>query len=57
MILTKTAMNPSFLTAHTPTTIAIVGAGFSGSLVATHLLLAGFSRNLLSGISGGLGSA
>jgi uncharacterized NAD(P)/FAD-binding protein YdhS/glyoxylase-like metal-dependent hydrolase (beta-lactamase superfamily II) len=31
-------MNPSFLTAHTPTTIAIVGGGFSGSLVATHLL-------------------
>ncbi|WP_335108673.1 FAD/NAD(P)-binding protein [Nostoc sp.] len=38
MILAKTAMNPSFLTAHTPTTIAIVGGGFSGSLVATHLL-------------------
>ena len=31
-------MNTSFLTAHTPTTIAIVGGGFSGSLVATHLL-------------------
>jgi len=31
-------MNLSFLTAHTPTTIAIVGGGFSGSLVATHLL-------------------
>lgn len=31
-------MNPSFLTAQTPTTIAIVGGGFSGSLVATHLL-------------------
>ncbi|MEH2457715.1 MAG: FAD/NAD(P)-binding protein [Nostoc sp.] len=31
-------MKPSFLTAHTPTTIAIVGGGFSGSLVATHLL-------------------
>ncbi|MFQ4144854.1 FAD/NAD(P)-binding protein [Chlorogloeopsis sp. ULAP02] len=31
-------MNPSFLIAHTPTTIAIVGGGFSGSLVATHLL-------------------
>ncbi|WP_414529850.1 FAD/NAD(P)-binding protein [Nodularia chucula] len=31
-------MNSSFLTAHTPTTIAIVGGGFSGSLVATHLL-------------------
>ena len=38
MILAKTAMNPSFLTAHTSTTIAIVGGGFSGSLVATHLL-------------------
>lgn len=31
-------MNSNFLTAHTRTTIAIVGAGFSGSLVATHLL-------------------
>ncbi|MBD2534569.1 FAD/NAD(P)-binding protein [Nostoc flagelliforme FACHB-838] len=31
-------MNPSFLTVHTPTTIAIIGGGFSGSLVATHLL-------------------
>ncbi len=31
-------MNPSFLTTHTPTTIAIVGGGFSASLVATHLL-------------------
>ncbi|MEH2056605.1 MAG: FAD/NAD(P)-binding protein [Nostoc sp.] len=31
-------MNTSFLTAQTPTTIAIVGGGFSGSLVATHLL-------------------
>ncbi|MEH2465431.1 FAD/NAD(P)-binding protein [Nostoc sp.] len=31
-------MNPSFLTAHTSTTIAIAGGGFSGSLVATHLL-------------------
>lgn len=38
MILAKTAMNPNFLTAHTPTVIAIVGGGFSGSLVATHLL-------------------
>ncbi|QFS49932.1 FAD/NAD(P)-binding protein [Nostoc sphaeroides] len=31
-------MNPNFLAAQTPTTIAIVGGGFSGSLVATHLL-------------------
>lgn len=31
-------MNPSFLTVHTSTTIAIVGGGFSGSLVTTHLL-------------------
>ncbi|NEU84476.1 FAD/NAD(P)-binding protein [Nostoc sp. UIC 10630] len=31
-------MNPSFLTDQTSTTIAIVGGGFSGSLVATHLL-------------------
>ena len=31
-------MTSSFLTTHTPTTIAIVGGGFSGTLVATHLL-------------------
>ncbi|WP_222620644.1 FAD/NAD(P)-binding protein [Sphaerospermopsis sp. LEGE 00249] len=31
-------MTSSFLTTHTPTTITIVGGGFSGTLVATHLL-------------------
>ncbi|MCC5634430.1 FAD/NAD(P)-binding protein [Nostoc sp. CHAB 5844] len=31
-------MKPNSLTTHTPTTIVIVGGGFSGSLVATHLL-------------------
>ena len=31
-------MTSSFFTTHTPTTIAIVGGGFSGTLVATHLL-------------------
>ncbi|MBD2438090.1 FAD/NAD(P)-binding protein [Nostoc sp. FACHB-110] len=31
-------MQPNSLTTHTPTTIVIVGGGFSGSLVATHLL-------------------
>lgn len=31
-------MNPNFLSAHTSTTIAIIGGGFSGSLVAAHLL-------------------
>ncbi len=31
-------MNPDFSTAQTPATIAIVGGGFSGSLVAIHLL-------------------
>ncbi|MBH8575404.1 FAD/NAD(P)-binding protein [Nostocaceae cyanobacterium CENA369] len=31
-------MKPNSFTTHTPTTIVIVGGGFSGSLVATHLL-------------------
>lgn len=31
-------MLPAMLISDIPTTIAIVGAGFSGSLVATHLL-------------------
>jgi uncharacterized NAD(P)/FAD-binding protein YdhS/glyoxylase-like metal-dependent hydrolase (beta-lactamase superfamily II) len=31
-------MAPNFLSSNTPTTIAIVGSGFSGSLVAAHLL-------------------
>ncbi|MBD2493359.1 FAD/NAD(P)-binding protein [Nostoc sp. FACHB-280] len=31
-------MQPNSLTTHTPTTIVIVGGGFSGSLVATHLM-------------------
>ena len=31
-------MVPTILSSNTPTTIAIVGAGFSGSLVAVHLL-------------------
>ncbi|BBD59900.1 beta-lactamase domain-containing protein [Nostoc sp. HK-01] len=31
-------MKPNSFTTYTPATIAIVGAGFSGSLVATHLL-------------------
>jgi uncharacterized NAD(P)/FAD-binding protein YdhS/glyoxylase-like metal-dependent hydrolase (beta-lactamase superfamily II) len=38
VILTDNAMTSSFLTTHTPTTITIVGGGFSGTLVATHLL-------------------
>jgi uncharacterized NAD(P)/FAD-binding protein YdhS/glyoxylase-like metal-dependent hydrolase (beta-lactamase superfamily II) len=38
MNFSKTTVNSYFLTPRTQTTIAIIGGGFSGSLVATHLL-------------------